>query len=317
MNLMSVYEKVKNYLLSHQKMIRKSVNIFWIILFGILFWQVWKSRNQLTPIINNVDWIVLGKVSFYYILALIFAIIGWISIISIFTPKVPVFTHFKIYLATMATKRLPGTIWYISGRAILYKNLGISQMHTASASGLEIVMSFLANCVVAVTVLLFGIIPIDRSYFFILIIGILASLFVINPKTISWFMSFIKRPLVEPIKFWQPFLWLIIRFAVIISGGLMVFQIATIFRPSVIDTFWVVLGARALSGAASFLTFFLPSSFGAADITLAAILTMIMPLTLAGMTALTVRLVTTLFDVIIGFIFFLVLRKSPVMRNVE
>lgn len=308
-------EKLKSYFISHQKVIKNGVTILWMFLLFLLSWQLWKSRDQLAPYMDNINWIVFVEISFFYFLALIFAILGWISIISVFAPNISIWVHFKIYLATMAAKRLPGTVWYISGRAVIYRSMGVSQIKTASASGLEIIISFLANCVIAIIVLPLGIIQVESSYILLLIIGMVASLLIVNPRTISWFMDLIKRPLVQPIRLWQPFIWLLFRFAVILSGGLMVFQIVKIFQPMANNILWAVLGARALSGAASFLTFFLPSSFGAADITLAAMLSTIMPLTLSGLTALAVRLITTFFDVILGILFYFIVNKQFILEH--
>ncbi len=90
----------------------------------------------------------------------------------------------------------------------------------------------------------------------------------------------------------------------------MIFFTIRIFTPIGIESLLLVLGARALSGAAGMLTYLLPSSMGASDLTLLAMLSTIIPTPLATVIALLVRIYTTLFELIIGFIFFILLNKS-------
>ena len=90
----------------------------------------------------------------------------------------------------------------------------------------------------------------------------------------------------------------------------MIFFTIRIFTPLGIDSLLFVLGARALSGAAGMLTFLLPSSMGASDLTLLAMLTSIIPASLATVIALLVRIYTTLFELLFGLVFFILLNKS-------
>ena len=310
MNYPVLSGKVQSFFRTHSKLLRIGMILLWIVLLALLSWQIWQTRDQIPLYLEKLEWFTLLRIAFFYCMALIFAMLGWISIISAFISNISTGTHLKFYLATMAARRLPGTIWYISGRAILYKTLGISQLVTASASGIEIVISFLANCILAIIILPLGITNSRLTQLPYLIVGIVIGLLLVNPKSIEWFMAKINRPLLQPLKFWQPMVWVLIRVIVIISGALMVFQIVSVFVPRGIDVFWLVLGARALSGAASLITFFLPSSFGAADITLAAILTTRMSITIAGVVAIAVRLITSLFDIILGFLFYFIVIKK-------
>ena len=58
------------------------------------------------------------------------------------------------------------------------------------------------------------------------------------------------------------------------------------------------------------LTYLLPSSMGASDLTLLAMLSTVIPASLATIIALLVRIYTTLFELIFGLIFFFLLNKS-------
>lgn len=302
--------KAKTFFPAHSKYLKPFLFFIWLILFAILGWQIWESRDQIPLYLQKFTWEIIIKILLFYFLALLFAILGWISIFNAFIPSISIKNHFKFYMASMAARRLPGTIWYISGRAVFYKTLGVSKIVTSSASGIEVMISLLANCLVAIIIIPFTFTSNKLFDFVYLILGILIAILIIHPKTLTWLMKKIDRPLIQPFHFWQPIIWVLFRVTVIICGTAMVYQIVGIFFPLGKEIFWLTLRARALSGAASFLTFLLPSSLGAADITLVAILATKLSINVAGLVAIAVRLLTTFFDIILGSIFFLTVNKT-------
>ena len=120
----------------------------------------------------------------------------------------------------------------------------------------------------------------------------------------------LNHPLTQPVSMSQVISWLLLRMALVLAGGVMIFFTIRIFTPLRFDSLLFVLGARALSGAAGMLTFLLPSSMGASDLTLLAMLSTIIPTSLATVIALLVRIYTTLFELVFGLIFFILLNKS-------
>jgi len=120
----------------------------------------------------------------------------------------------------------------------------------------------------------------------------------------------LKYPLAQPVSIGQVLGWLLLRMALVLAGGLMIFFTIRVFKPLGFNSLLFVLGARALSGAAGMLTYLLPSSMGASDLTLLAMLSTVIPASLATIIALLVRIYTTLFELIFGLIFFFLLNKS-------
>ena len=191
---------------------------------------------------------------------------------------------------------------------IFYKRLGVSSVVTASASGVEYVVGFVADCILACVFLPFGL---GLSIFWILPLGIVALLgFVImQPKVLAHILEKLKRPLIIQVSFTQIIGWLIVRILLVLTGGVMIFQTIRIFHPVSWDVLLFVLGSRALSGAAGMITFFLPSSMGASDLTLLALLTKVIPTSLAAVIALFVRIYTSIFELIFGLIFLFIVNR--------
>jgi hypothetical protein len=226
-----------------------------------------------------------------------------------FDSAISLWMHAKIYLVSMVSRRLPGTIWYVGGRMLLYKHLGVPSINTASASGIEFIISFIADALLAAIFIPLGI-NLSKTLLIPLGIVVILGLYILQPTNLGKIMVRLKHPLAQPVRTGQVFGWLFLRIALVLTGGLMIFFTIRIFTPIGFDLLLFVLGARALSGAAGMLTYLLPSSMGASDITLLAMLSSIIPTPLATVIALLVRIYTTLFELIIGFIFFIILNKS-------
>lgn len=314
MGLEKIKQHLSNIYSKNKKFINITIYFLWAMLLVFIVYNAWNSRDQLLPYLRDANFRHIPYVVLFYLLALTLATINWAAIMHAFDGSLSLWTHVRIYLVTMVTRRLPGTVWYIGGRMLLYKQLGTSQLSTASASGVELIVSFVADCLLAAIFLPFGL---ELSiYWLIPLITIsLIGLTILHPKVLSYFMKKIKRPLLSPIEWWRVIIWLLLRMALVLTGGVMIFQTILIFYPKSSDLLFLVLGARALSGAAGMLTYFLPSSFGTSDLTLLAMLSTIIPTSLSAVIAIIVRLYTSLFELIFGFLFYVILKRSPEFTN--
>lgn len=307
--MLSLPEKIKAFYTSHGKSLKVVLYLVWAVLFAFLAYTVWKSRDQLLPYLTKADYSQFIIVAAIYLLALLLAVLNWAVIMHAFQSSISLWMHAKIYLVSMVSRRLPGTIWYVGGRMVLYKKLGVPSIKTASASGIEFVISFVADALLAAFFIPLGL-NLTKVWLIPLILVAVLGLLVLRPKTISKIMTKLKYPLVQPVRMSQVMSWLFLRMALVLTGGVMIFFTIRIFTPLGFDALLFVLGARALSGAAGMLTFLLPSSMGASDLTLLAMLSAMIPTSLATVIALLVRIYTTLFELILGLVFFILLNKS-------
>jgi len=308
-NLAQIREVQTDFFANHKQLIKILFSVFWLGVIGYILYLGWESRIQLLYYIKNAEWSQFILVVFIYIATIVLASSIWTVIIQAFDDSLNWWTHIQVYFVTLMSRRLPGTVWYIGGRIFLYNRFGVSGIKVTSASGVELVISFVANCILAMLLLPFGL-GISKYWFIPFLLASLLGLFILKPSNLEKIMIKLKRPLSRQINKWQIALWLFLRLALVLTGGLMIFFTIRIFTPIGIESLLLVLGARALSGAAGMLTYLLPSSMGASDLTLLAMLSTIIPTPLATVIALLVRIYTTLFELIIGFIFFILLNKS-------
>jgi len=305
----SLSEKIKTFYARHSRVLKVLLYIAWAVLFAFLAYTVWKSRQQLLLYLVNANHSQFLIVIVIYLFALLLAVLNWSVIMHAFDNKISLWMHAKIYLVSMVSRRIPGTIWYVGGRMLLYKQLGVPSINTASASGIEFIISFIADALLAAIFIPLGI-NLSKTWLIPLGIVVILGLYILHPMMLSKIMVRLKHPLAQPVRTGQVIGWLFLRLALVLTGGLMIFFTIRIFTPIGIESLLLVLGARALSGAAGMLTYLLPSSMGASDLTLLAMLSTIIPTPLATVIALLVRIYTTLFELIIGFIFFIFLNKS-------
>ena len=302
-------EKVKAFYASHSKLLKILLYLIWAVLFAFLAYTVWKSRAQLLPYVAKADYSQFIPVAILYLIALFLAVLNWVVVMHAFEGGISAWTHAKIYLVSMVSRRLPGTIWYVGGRMVLYKQLGVPSIKTASASGIEFIISFVADALLAAVFIPLGL-NLPKIWLLPLLLVVVLGLLVLRPKTMEKIMIKLNYPLAQPVRMRQVIGWLLLRMALVLTGGLMIFFTIRIFTPLGFDSLLFVLGARALSGAAGMLTFLLPSSMGASDLTLLAMLSSIIPASLATVIALLVRIYTTLFELLFGLVFFILLNKS-------
>ena len=314
-NLEKIQSSISAFYDSHKNLVKVIVSFFWVGVIGYLLYLGWKSRDELIYSFNNADWPQFVWVILAYLSTLIFASCTWASIMHTFDQTQSWWMHVRIYLTTLVARRLPGTVWYIGGRMALYKQLGVSSVKTASASGVEVVTGFVANSILALIFLPFGL-GISNYWLIPLSLAALFGLGILIPSNLAKVMIRLKNPLPQPIKGQLIALWLILRMAQVLAGGTMVFLTVKVFYPISTGLLFLALGARAIAGAASMLTFLLPSSFGVYDLTMLGFLATILPASLATVITVLIKLYSSAFEAIFGLIFFLILRRSPEFKQI-
>lgn len=289
--------------------------ITWLVVIVNITWASWNSRKQLMDIIGTVDlthvWGILG----FYLLTLVIAVTWWIGIMNSFTTGISPWMHIQIYFVSLITRRLPGTIWYIGGRAIFYEKLKVSKTTTVTASIIEIVVGFLADCIIGVFFLgnLNGYTPV---WLVIIFCTMILGFFTLRPKSLEWIMTKLKHPLPRSIHFKGPFIWVLLRMSSIIVGSLMIIQIIELFLPLASKDIIFVIGTRAISGLAGYLTYLLPSSLGASDLTTIMLLSRLIPASVATLVAIIIRIFTTLGELLFSGIFYISMRNGPLLQAI-
>jgi len=142
------------------------------------------------------------------LIALFLAVLNWAVIMHAFESSISFWMHTKIYLVSMVSRRLPGTIWYVGGRMVLYKQLSVSSVKTASASGIEFIISFVADALLAAFFIPLGL-NLSKFWLIPLLLIVVVGLLVLRPKTIDKIMGKLKHPLTQSVRMSQVIGWFI------------------------------------------------------------------------------------------------------------
>ncbi len=281
----------------------------WAPLVALTIYAGWFNRDTLVSYLARANYANLLVAFIFYLGALSVVILGWCLIMRPFAGTIGWRTHLIIYGATNAARRLPGTIWYIGGRLVLYHRLGVSSTLISVASGIELVVSLVSGLVVGLALLPFSPnVPIEVVV--VLIVGILMGVVALHPRVLSWLMRRIGKPMTKGVRWWDAFLWLNAYAGMWLLSGAMLVEIVSAFQSLGVPEVIYVVAAWSLSGAVGLLTFFLPSTFGATELTLAVLLSRIMPTTLAVAISVLVRILTTAFEVSVAAVMYPLLRRS-------
>jgi len=291
-----------NYLKTKNKYLKLIIAILTIVVIVLVL--ISKLGSEIYETFIGFDFSIIGFVILFYFVALGFATLNWFVIIDRFANNINWKQHARIYLITLAARRLPGTIWYVGGRIALYKRLNISAALISIASGIELIVGIITSLFLSLFILPLGLnLPKNSIYYFIFLFVFL--LFFLQPKLIICFLKKIDRPINSTITYWDTIKWFLSNLSLKITSGFMVAIIAIGFLRLNFNEFMMVIGAWSLSSAASSLAIFLPSNFGITELTFSGLLTTIMPLAVSISIAIAVRIFTTLFELLISAIVFL------------
>lgn len=270
--------------------------IFLVIAGGILSYLLYSQREILINYDWDIDWSQVLLSFFVFSLDLLLVVIVWAWLMDSLGKKLRLSTHFIYYSLSNIMKRIPGTVWYIAGRAQFYKFDDISGKLTSVASGVEFSISVLSSIFVS---LLFAIPIISRysysPYLFALVI--LIGGMMIHPRVISWIFSKLKveaaaleyRLIIKSL-FTYLIVWML--------GGIVLFLIANSIYPLQISDLAYVIGSWSFIGFISSVFLFSPSNLGFTEVGLSLLLAAIMPSSLAVIVAIMSRILITIYEIL-------------------
>jgi len=248
----------------------------------------------------RVEYLVLSAVAF--VVALLLVVWLWARLMSALGQHLPFTTHLRYFGLSNIAKRLPGTIWYVAGRAYLYKQKGISPSLIAVASGVEVITLTLASALVALTFAgsqLISYINSDVRTIPFLTISLIISLISVHPRTIKLIINALsgQQPPTFP-TYGFLLTQTLLSAGVWISGGVMFYA----FCASVAQFSWThlpyIIGVWALSSLLSSFMFFLPTNFGVKEVSSSLLLSIVMPLPAAVISVIMSRLMVIAYETI-------------------
>jgi uncharacterized membrane protein YbhN (UPF0104 family) len=278
---------------------------FFGIAFVLLLRAVWQSRDLLVSAITNARLEYLTLTFLAYVSSIGAIAVGWHLIIERVGGQSNPIINLKIYVYTLAARRIPGTIWYIAGRALFYQNFGVAKRVTSLASGIEVILSIVSGLMVG-ALAIFTYWKVTAITVAVFLLVEIIGLMLIHPRVLRGLLKrFGYIPSQSSINISHVFVWLVFYVLMWIFGGVMAYSmLLVLYNSSSSISAPVVISVWSITGSISFLTFLLPNNLGSTEVTLSFLLSNFVPMPIAISTAIFLRFFTTACDIILSSLSF-------------
>ncbi|MBL7200623.1 MAG: hypothetical protein ISS56_10765 [Anaerolineae bacterium] len=291
------------------------MSVVWVGLTGVtiavLGLVTWQSRETLLVALRTARYGRLAWTFVAYTASIGAIAVGWHLVMRHLGGERRFAVNAKIYVSTLAARRLPGTLWYIAGRAVLYRRLGTPVRLCSIASGIEVILSIVSGLMVGAPALLSR----AEASPFQVAIGVvieLAGLCLLHPKVLRWLLAR-SGHFVEPgeLTVLRVGSWIVAYVAMWISGGLMAYSVVSALYPVSLSAMPLTVSLWSLTGVISYLAFLLPSNLGLSEITLSLLLSRIFPLPITVTAAILIRVLTTAVDIVWSSLLLYEMKRHP------
>lgn len=201
----------------------------------------------------------------------------------------------KIVLTSNLARRIPGSVWYITGRALLYGEQGVSKRSISLLSGLEMIFFMISAVVTFVMAVPFWVLPgrlagtVEPAW---LLAALPVGMVLVHPRLLQRIWHRISRErLTRPLKWRDTVVWLALYVLTWILGAVVLFCVINFFHRLSWGHFMPVLGMWALAGIISITGFFTISIIGLREISLVFLLAQFVPHPITILIAISVRLI--------------------------
>ena len=310
-NLNSAYQnqKTRRYLF----FVILLVSIGFIALALISNWNEFSSQEI------NFDYRYIILAVIIYPAGMLPTAFSWHTLLRTIGIRLPFRTNLRIFSLSALPRHIPGFVWYISSRSLLYKeeNIGAGRIVTASAA--DIILLALTGFLSALMLLVSGIgisqeISTVRTGALIalpILLLLIISIPLVN-RLLPYFLQ--RRGVSEIPQIHQGYLviTLLVMFIAWAGGGLILFVLSQAIYPLSWSFYPAMIGAWGAAGAVSLTIGIGIQGLGIREITLSAILSLIMPPVIAIILAVVFRLVLTAGEFLWVLLFIWLTKKPPV-----
>lgn len=280
---------------------------------GVLIGLLVRGRDELHQIESWRDcWSALGESFLLYPVSLVIQALVWSMMIARLAQIARGWRDIEIYVYTHLMRHLPGGIWYLAGRTMVYGELGVRSTATLAASGLEWLLLLSAAALVWSFTRLLTATPWWLGV--VIPLGTLAACVGIG-RWARAHLGKIRPKLPEFLRRWleawsststvpgaaELVLWTGAYTAAYAIGGVIVFLLVNGIAPGATITILDAVSIWALTGGVASLTStFLPVGLVVRELTLTALLTPALDTTHAVLVALLLRALFTSGDLVWG-----------------
>ncbi len=264
-----------------------------IIVIARIIWQNWDTLTtfqwQLRPI-----WLL--SIIFFFSIDLIVATWAW----HLLVVRLANYNNFrrsaKICWSANLARRIPTPVWYIAGRAVLYEQVGVSKITISLLSTLELLLFFLSSLATTMLTLPFWAIPGnvlgESQQIWLLSLFLPLSLLLVHPRILETIWRRLRSEIsLQPLQWRDTITWMSNYVITRILGAFILFSVINLLYPVPFSKIIVVIGIWSLAGAISLAGALTISVVGLREISLTLLLTILVPMPVALIVAILIRLV--------------------------
>jgi hypothetical protein len=220
-------------------------------------------------------------------MALALSVFAWHGIMHRLAGVSSIRLNTKLYVYSLAAKRLPGLVWYVGSRLYLYQQEQVPNTLTSVGILLEIALMILSGVLVFLASMPFSQLDFLAGGSPWLLLGLLPLLVVVfRPGLLLWLINAIlqrleRPPLHLPIRWSHSIPWMLLYAGSWLAGGLLLFFLTWTVHPLTVSALPGVIGIVALTGALRLIAFFIPGAWGIQEVSLSLSLGPYLPLPIA------------------------------------
>lgn len=289
-----VFDQAGGYLFSGWR--GRMVTLFFLLIsLAVVVMVIFTNWTTISTYEWQVRPVWIGYGLFFLAIDLFLGALAWHLIVIRFTEHKSLRQNVKFWNFSNLARRIPGTIWYISSRAVLYEKHGVSKATTIVLSGLEMALILVSGIVIFIIILPFWAIPDDLvdglgNLWFILIL-LPPCLLLVHPRVLDRLWRKLS-PLTTIQKLhWRDTIgWLFLYLVIWAIGALTLFSAVNFVHPLPIQQLAPIIGMWALASTISLAGALTFTSFGVREISLTLLLAQLIPAPIALIVAIIVRI---------------------------
>jgi uncharacterized membrane protein YbhN (UPF0104 family) len=276
---------------------------------GIALWTIVRDWSNLVKYNWQFDWVYLALSSVTYAISLALAMIAWAAVMRALNVRLSWKQNARFYMYSWMARRLPTAAPFVASRVMLYEQVGVAPRLTLAGMLWEQILLIASGGVLVVlmfpfTPLLSGIIPLLP----VALVALVSLFLAVRPSVVAHMLNWLlrrwgKEPLTTFLELPATIAIFMLHMMLWLMGSLILFlMVRSIY---VLD--WSVLPVLVqiwvVTGLVSYLAFLIPVSLGLSDISMTVLLALVVPLSVALIIVLLIRIWITLHELFWALVF--------------
>ncbi len=285
---------------------------FLVLLLSAAFIAVALITNwgELRQQIQHIHYIYILLAIAVYPLGMLPTVTAWHTLLKAFGVTQPFGANLRLYSLSSLPRHIPGFIMFVASRSYVYEQVGVPAALSATITGVETLLLAGTGFITSLILIPFGAGVFFRQHSLLLaalFAGFVVILLIAGAPLLNSVIQKICRrvkinnvPEMEPKYLARALGWMFLAWT---GGGMILYTLIQALSPMGLSRLPILIGIWALAGGVSLTLGIGIQGLGIREITIGALLTLVVPAVMAVTVAVAFRLVLTLGEVLWVLIF--------------